>query len=215
MIAIPAYSGTVHMATMRSLISDLILLLARGDKFTLVDDIGNALIADSRGVIATNFLKSECDQLIFIDSDVTWESGALVKLIDAPEDLVGGIYPQRADPLAWTVNYLDKPELWSDENGLIEVDAIPTGFMKISRNCVEKMCEAYPQQYKHDRAEGGMFYTLFEQVVQDDKRWGEDFSFCRRWRGIGGKVYMLPDIDMGHLGTKMFQGNLGTWLKSR
>ena len=46
MIAMPAYTGTVHMGTMRCLFTDLIALIKRGDKFTLVDDIGNALIAD-------------------------------------------------------------------------------------------------------------------------------------------------------------------------
>ena len=55
MIAIPAYTGTIHMGTMRSLMTDLITLIRRGDKFTLVDDQGNALIADCRGIIATNF----------------------------------------------------------------------------------------------------------------------------------------------------------------
>ena len=82
MIAIPAYTGVVHMGTMRSLINDTIELVKRGDRFTLVDDIGNALIADSRGVIATRFWESDCDELIFIDSDVTWQAGALLKLVD-------------------------------------------------------------------------------------------------------------------------------------
>jgi len=52
MIAMPAYTGTVHMGTMRCLFTDLIALIKRGDRFTLIDDIGNALIADCRGVIA-------------------------------------------------------------------------------------------------------------------------------------------------------------------
>ena len=70
MIAIPAYTGVVHMATMRSILADTIELVKRGDTFTLVDDIGNALIADSRGVIATRFLESDADCLVFVDSDV-------------------------------------------------------------------------------------------------------------------------------------------------
>ena len=98
MIAIPAYTGVVHMGTMRSLLNDTLELVKRGDRYTLVDDIGNALIADSRGIIATRFLESDCDQLSFVDSDVTWEGGALVKLVDAPVDLVAGVYPGRRDP---------------------------------------------------------------------------------------------------------------------
>lgn len=220
MIAMPAYTGVAHMGTMRSLITDLIALISRGDKFTFIDDIGNALIADCRGVIATNFYYSECDTLVFIDSDVAWESGALLKIIDAPEDVVGGIYPQRLDPLKWTVKYLDKPELWANpDTGLLEVEAIPAGFMKISRNCIEKMIEAYPQKYFNDKAVDNEFYALFESFIFEKDGYnckhGEDYSFCYRWRDIGGKIWIDPEIDMGHIGNKIFQGHLGNWLKSR
>lgn len=101
MIAIPAYTGVVHVSTMRSLFTDLIDLVQRGDRFTLVDDIGNALIADSRGVIATRFWESDCDCLVFVDNDVSWEKGALLRLIDAKADVVGGVYPMRRDPIQY------------------------------------------------------------------------------------------------------------------
>lgn len=218
MVAIPAYTGTVHMGTMRSLFTDLIELIKRGDKFTLVDDIGNALIADCRGVIATNFYHSDCDELIFIDSDVTWEAGALLKLIDHPVDLVAGIYPVRAEPIRYNVRYLDKPELWADpETGLIEVESVPAGFMKISRNCIEKMVEAYPNQYFHSESTTKEFYPLFDYFVNEEMKykWGEDYSFCIRWRNIGGQVWIDPEIGMGHIGLKVFQGHLGNYLRNR
>jgi hypothetical protein len=168
MIAIPAYTGVVHMGTMRSLINDTIELVKRGDRFTLVDDIGNALIADSRGVIATRFWESDCDELIFIDSDVTWQAGALLKLIDAPVDLVAGIYPTRRDPINYMVHYLDKKELWADpETGLLEVKSVPTGFMKLSRNCISKMIEAYPQKHYYTAERDKEFYSLFDHVFED------------------------------------------------
>jgi len=46
----PAYTGVVHMGTMRSLMTDCITLIKRGDRFTFVDDVGNALIADCRNL---------------------------------------------------------------------------------------------------------------------------------------------------------------------
>ena len=220
MIAIPAYTGTVHMGTMRSLLTDLMELIKRGDKFTLVDDIGNALIADCRGVIATNFYHSDCDELVFIDSDVAWEAGALLKLIDHPVDFVGGIYPQRVDPLAWTVKYLPKDELWADpETGLLEVEAIPGGFTKISRNCITKMIQAYPQQFYHHKCKDNKFYALFDSYIEKkdgiSHKYGEDYSFCYRWINIGGKVWCDPEIGMGHIGNNIFQGHLGNYLKNR
>jgi len=216
MIAIPAYTGVVHMGTMRSLINDTIELVKRGDRFTLVDDIGNALIADSRGVIATRFWESDCDELIFIDSDVTWESGALLKLVDAPVDLVAGIYPGRRDPINYQLHYLDKKELWADPaTMLLEVKSVPTGFMKISRNCIERMIAEYPERHFYTAERDKQFYPLFDHVCEDGYKWGEDFSFCIRWRKIGGQVWVDPEIEMGHVGYKIFQGNLGNYLRNR
>lgn len=216
MIAIPAYTGMVHCLTMRSLMNDLIKLVKRGDTFTLVDDIGNALIADSRGQIATKFWESDCDCLVFVDNDVSWSDGALIKLIDHPVDLVAGIYPYRCDPIAYPIHYLDKPELWADpDTGLLEVKSVPTGFMKISRNCIAKMIEAYPEKYFFTAERDKEFYPLFDHVFEDGYKWGEDYSFCIRWRKIGGQVWIDPEIGMGHSGPKTFVGHIGDWLRNR
>ena len=218
MVAIPAYTGVIHMGTLRSLMTDLIDLVKRGDRFTLVDDIGNALIADCRGVIVTNFYHSDCDELVFIDSDVTWEKGALLRLIDHPVDLVAGIYPIRAEPPRYNVRYLDKPELWADPNtGLLEVECVPAGFMKISKNCVEKMIKTYSNQYFHNESKTKEFYPLFDYFADEEKKykWGEDYSFCIRWRKIGGQVWVDPEIGMGHIGLKVFEGHLGNYLRNR
>jgi len=216
MIAIPAYTGVVHMGTMRSLINDTLELVKRGDRFTLVDDIGNALIADSRGVIATKFWESDCDDLIFVDSDVTWQAGALLKLVDAPVDLVAGVYPARRDPIFYPLHYLEKEELWADpETMLLEVKSVATGFMKISRNCIAKMIEAYPEKHYYTAERDQQFYPLFDHVFEDGYKWGEDYSFCIRWRNIGGQVWIDPEIAMGHVGYKIFQGHLGNYLRNR
>lgn len=215
-IAIPAYTAKICAGTVRSLLNDIVALVSRGDTFTFIDDVGSAIISDCRGVIATNFYETDSDCLVFVDDDVTWEAGALLKLIDHPVDLVGGVYPYRADPESYPVKYLDRPELWADpETGLLEVAGIPTGFMKISRNCMNKMVEAYPQQYIHRSAKNGLFYDLFGQLTIDDKKFGEDYSFCMRWQDIGGKVWCDPEIKMGHIGLKVFEGHLGNWLRNR
>ena len=216
MIAIPAYTGLVHMATMRSLLADTIALIKRGDTFTLVDDIGNALIADSRSIIASKFWESDCDCLVFVDNDVVWQEGALLRLVDAPKDLICGIYPKRRDPIEYPIHYLDKPELWADpETGLLEIKSAATGFMKISRACIGKMIEAYPDQHFYTAERDKKFWPIFDHIFEDGYKWGEDYSFCIRWRKIGGQVWIDPEIAMGHVGYKVFQGHLGNWLRNR
>jgi predicted RNA methylase len=38
----------------------------------------------------------------------------------------------------------------------------------------------------------------------------EDYSFCRRWRLLGGKIYVLREAELGHIGTYMYRGSLAT-----
>ena len=215
MVAIPAYSGTIHLGTMRSLFTDLLAIQARGDVWSLHDECGNALIADARALIVAQFLASKADTLVFVDSDVCWEAGALLKLIDAPVDMVAGIYAQRKDPINYCVKWKNKPELWA-ENGLLEVDGVPAGFMKLSRNQLEKMVEQYPDsEFYVETAPNQKCWALFADYRIGKHKMGEDYSFCKRWTDIGGKVWIDPEIKMGHIGYKTFNGHLGDYLRDR
>lgn len=217
MVAIPAYTGTIHLGTMRSLFTDLLKLSARGDVWSLHDECGNALIADARALIVAQFLDSEADTLVFIDSDVCWEEGALLKLIDYPVDMVAGIYPQRKDPINYCVKWQNKPQLHADpETGLLEVDGVPAGFMKLSRDQLQKMVEQYPDtEFFVDSAPNKKAWALFADYRIGKHKMGEDYAFCRRWTDMGGKVWIDPEIKMGHVGYKTFPGHLGNWLRSR
>jgi hypothetical protein len=217
MVAIPAYTGTIHLGTMRSLMTDLMALQARGDEWTVHDECGNALIADARALIVAQFLASDCDTLVFIDHDVAWEAGALLKLVDAPVDMVAGIYPQRRDPINYCVKWLNKDELWADpETGLLEVAGVPAGFMKLSRKQLEAMVEQYPDtEFYVENAPNEKAWALFADYRIGKHKMGEDYAFCRRWTDMGGKVWINPEIKMAHIGNKTFQGHLGNWLRNR
>lgn len=215
MVAIPAYTGQIHLGTMRSLFTDLLALQARGDFFTVHDECGNALIADARALIVAQFLATDCDTLVFIDSDVSWEAGALLKLLDYPVDMVAGIYPQRRDPINYCVKWLDKPDLIAI-NGLIEVGGVPAGFMKLSRVQLEKMVEQYPDsEFYVGTAPDKRAWALFADYRIGKHKMGEDYAFCKRWTEMGGKVWIDPEIKMGHCGYKTFEGHLGNYLKGR
>lgn len=216
-IAIPAYTGTIHMGTMRAIITDMLLLADRGDRVTIHDECGNAMIGDCRGLIVTQFLESDGTDLVFVDSDVAWEAGALLKLVDYPVDFVAGMYPQRRDPINYCVSLIpEREELWADpETGLLEVAAVPAGFMRLSRAMCERMVAAYPDsQFYCTDAPNQTAYDLFGPYRIGKLKFGEDYSFCRRWRDIGGKVWIDPEMSMGHCGYKTFMGKIGDWLKN-
>lgn len=214
--AIPAYTGTIHLGTMRSIIADMLKLAERGDRVTIFDESGNAMIGDCRGLIVAQFLASDATDLVFIDSDVVWEPGALVSLIDRDVDFVAGMYPQRKDPLNFCVQWDQSKAELRAENGLLEVHGVPAGFMRLSRSMLEQMVVAYPDtQFHCPEAPDDTVYDLFGPYRVGKIKFGEDYSFCRRWRDIGGKVWIDPEIRMGHVGYKTFIGSIGDWLRER
>jgi hypothetical protein len=216
--ALPAYTGTIHLGTMRSLMSEMLALADRGDRVVIFDEAGNADIRDCRAYIVAQFLASEATDLVFFDWDVVPERGSIVKLIDYPVDFVGAIYPQRKDPIDYSVQWIvERPNLIPDaETGLLEVMGIPAGCMRMSRAMLRKMVDAYPDtEFYCPAAPAEKAWALFESARIGRVKFGEDFSFCKRWRDIGGKVWIDPEIKIGHVGYKTFYGCLGDWLRDR
>lgn len=215
-LAIPAYTGQIHLGSMRAILADLLALRARGDDVEIYDESGNAMIGDCRGIIVSHFLASKATDLVFIDSDVLWEKGTLLKLLDAPVDCVAAIYPQRRDPIAFSVAWQPKDELHADpETGLLEVDGVPAGCLRCSRAMLERMVEAYADlEFIAEGAPNDTAWDLFGPYRIGKAKLGEDYAFCRRWRDLGGKVWIDPEILMGHVGFKTFRGHIGHWLRS-
>lgn len=216
-IAIPCYTGKVDMGTMASLIAELPHLSQAGINVTFGDQRGNSMIAHGRDMLLAQFMASKATDIVFVDDDVTWEAGALTKLLSWPVDIVAGIYPTKTEPMTFFTRFLGG-ELRSPEGlqGLLEVEAVPAGFMRITRNAVEQMVLKYPEKrFRDHNAPKGYAWALFDNIHEGDDYYGEDYSFCRRFRAIGGKVYVQPEIIMGHVGPKAFVGSFGKWLRDR
>lgn len=216
-IAIPCYTGKVDMGTMASLIAEMPHLSAAGINVTFADQRGNSMISHGRDMLLAQFLASPATDIVFVDDDVTWDAGAMTRLLQWPVEMVAGIYPTKTEPIYYHTRFLPG-ELQSPEGltGLLEVEAVPAGFMRVSRVAVEQMVLNYPKsRFKDANAPLGYAHALFDNIHEGDDYYGEDYSFCRRYRAIGGKVYVQPEIVMGHVGLKAFVGSFGHWLRSR
>lgn len=217
-IAVPAYTGTVHLETMRSLMHDATALMRRGDTIALLDHCQSSYIHYARAMMVAKFLASKSDVLVMIDHDVSWQANALLKVVDHPVHLCGGIYPKRSEPIEYPVRWLRDREDLIAINGLLEVEGIPGGFTKYSREMLEQMVEAYKGDLNFICSESptGFLCDLFSDYrVGDGHKLSEDFAFCRRWRDLGGQVWFDPEIRMGHTGLKTFEGHIGDWLRNR
>lgn len=214
-IAMPSHDGLPKMATLFSLVQFITEANANGLLWELKTWIGDSIVASARNVMAGAFLQSDCTDMVFIDSDVSWEIGALTRLLSHPVDMVAGVYRTKKDEQErYPVRFLDPSNIEQRDDGLIETETVPLGFSRITRSALHKMVRHYDYlNYDCEMAPGVPLWCLFDNELKDRKYWGEDFVFCKRWRAIGGQIYVDPELHLGHTGMKQFDGHLGEWLR--
>jgi hypothetical protein len=207
-VAIPAHDGRACVETVRSLLNEQALAQGLGVEMRAAFLPGCSSITFARDQMARDFLESDADRLVFVDSDVFWEPGALLKLAHHPVDIAGGAYRFKEAREHYPVQWLDAPELWADaKTGLLEVQSVPGGFLAISRLVFEKLKTAHPERgYRHC---GQSFHGYFRAPFGG----GEDAEFCREWRETGGQVWLDPELKLGHVGYAVFEGRVGDWLR--
>jgi hypothetical protein len=204
-LAVAAYDG-ISSPFVSSLFSSQASLPYRLD---LAIFSGNCHVDDSRNRLVRDFLETDCDELIFLDVDVTWLDCDLKKLIEHDRDIVAGIYPLKNDDEDYPVLPL-LGERWAELDGCVEVAGVPTGFLKIRRKVLEKLYPTVPQHRSKEDAYGRMLIpVLFERTLNGISRRGGDYEFCRKAREAGFRVYVDPSMQLGHVGLKLWQGCLG------
>lgn len=214
LIGVPAYTGSIVLGTVRTIMHETLALTKRGIAVSVLEESGDALLANARARMVARFLASPATHLVCIDSDTMCQPGGLQMLLNADEDFVAALYPKRKDPLSYHVRMMAGDTQSLTEKGLLEVEGVPGGLCCMSRAMLEKMCKHYAAEltYRMDESPTGTAVGLFESYWIDNgpgqpkDKLGEDYAFCKRWRDIGGKIYVVPDIETGHVGLKVWQG---------
>lgn len=213
-VAIPVYDGKLPCETARCLLNEQALALGSGDDF-LVHMLPNCShAAMGRNQLAKDFMESESDRLVFLDSDVTFELGSILRIAKHPVDFVGGAYRYKFGeenyPVGWAPEMRGIP--LDDKSALIEVLALPGGFLSISRKVFEVISEKNPDRiYEHF---GHNYQCYFEMGFKNNRLYGEDSFFCYSWQECGGKVYLDPELKLTHWDfNKPYPGHVGSWLK--
>jgi hypothetical protein len=178
--------------------------LSKDVEFCLDIIINEPLIQLARNKLLSVFLESDCDQLIFIDSDQAWAPNDLLKLINSDKDFIG------APVILKTSNNYNVSFDRVSNDELMEVDFVGTGFLKISKK-VAKAVWDISEEYKEGDSLNKM---AFEIKIIDGNIMSEDFVFCKKWKDLGGKIFIDPSIDPYHIGSASFKGNFKEYLKS-
>jgi hypothetical protein len=101
------------------------------------------------------------------------------------------------------------------DKGVMEVTHSPTGCMLIKRSVIEKMIKEYPDknivqktvingEYVDRPNLWNFFDTIHDPVSKTYM--GEDFSFCKLWKDIGGKCHAFIDDPIVHIGEHSYEG---------
>jgi hypothetical protein len=209
MVGIPAYDGRLNLKTAFALAKLAALAKPLGVTLMLTQVSGCSLITKARNSIVQDFLKSDATDLLFIDSDVVVTEDAILRLLALSngKDVTAGIYPRRgADRKFFLDMYYDEDGQFEfDENGLVRVLRIGTGFMLIRRHVLEHMVARHPEWKYFNNVTNEHESAIFDLAVKDGEYFGEDYLFCDRAGMEGFTVFLDPTISLPHVGTETFE----------
>ena len=237
LIGTPCYGGLVAQGYMQSIMKLAVLASSSNFEICLALNGHDSLITRSRNTIVASFLDMpQATHLMFIDADIAFEPEYVKRMLDFNGDVVAGMYPIKNidwprlrqgltpdipdDRVAEIgLNFVGSP---CPEGEREEIDGFVTGvyagtgFKLIKRSVIERMVLAYPelkynkaQTWPRPKHESDNQYALFECMIEPGTRsyLSEDFAFCRRWRELGGKIWLDTRSRLTHIGTYKFEGS--------
>ena len=155
----------------------------------------NQLIVNSR---------KDSDYILFCDSDIVVEPDYLERLLLHGKDIIAGICTRRTDPAVpnirqWVEEAQNYGEIiqWDEDAPLIEVDAVGTGLMLISKKALSDIALAFEPEQFIKSGNGWWFQNLWFGHYRGEI--GEDLSFCWKAQRLGYGIFVDPTVQPGHL----------------
>ena len=173
-------------------------LEAAGWDHGTVFEIGSPYISHARSKALRKALDAGADAVVFIDHDLSWQPDAIARLLAVPDDVVSGTYRFKKEPEEYMGALVSHdngtPVVRAD--GCIEAHSIPAGFLKITREGVNRFMRAWPELLYGEACSPHI--DLFNHGAHGGVWWGEDYAFARRWREKCGKIWLVPDLQIDH-----------------
>lgn len=169
---------------------------------------GESILPFARNELLAIAVSMDVDELVWIDSDMVWEPSDLFRLLTHEVDVVGFPCPRKSDAEAYNVK-AKLERLHAGENGLIPVDAVGTGFLRMSRRAVRALWEASTPY----RTANGERRMAFELGIVDGEAASEDNIVCRKLVALGFPVHIDPATTIAHAGRKTFRGDFPDFVR--
>lgn len=185
-----------------------------GIKYDIWEISGDSYIDRARNSFCGMFMDSDHTDMIFIDSDMEWEPDAIIKLLLCKAPIAGGDYPLKNNWEQYGSRFISEAgePVPVDEFGNIMCSIIPSGFMRIRKEALQKIQDEYPGNWYIDPSASykKMTYAYFERRAP----YGEDTYFCMKYSKVcnPGDIVVIPDITLTHWGFHGWTGNLHNYL---
>lgn len=203
-----------YQQTLDAIAGSVEVLDSAGYEHYMVTEIGCPYISAARATMLRKALDIKADVIVFIDHDVSWKPQDLIKLIQAEGDVVAGLYRFKKDGPEHYMGVLDDNADGSVKlrgDGCIKATLVPAGFLKVTRNAVNRFMQAYPHLVYGEASSPSV--DLFNHGAHKGAWWGEDYSFCRNWTDAGGDIWIVPDVSLTHHSAdKDYPGNYHEFL---
>jgi len=108
------------------------------------------------------------------------------------------------------------------KDSFLEMTDMPGGCLMIRRSALDTLWKRMPSIRQTDEI-GDMEASLgltrvircFDNFQNGNLKLSEDYSFCRRWREVGGRIHALFDVSVAHYGHMKFEGKFSDNLMAR
>lgn len=207
LIATPSYDGTLDVWYTNALINSVRLAQASDIYLHPVFVSYDSLVQRARNDCIRIAIEGEYESMIFIDSDMDFNPEWVMELINREEDIVGGTARKKTDHAE--LYCVKTMNLEKSENGLIKLDSIGTGFVKLSQKALKAIWDV-STPYQNEGREGRMCCNV---EVVDGQLVSEDITLFGRLNDMGFDIWLDPKMCCGHVGVKKYEGNLEAYIE--
>ena len=220
MVCTPCFGGKIDQSTVSGMMGAVITGMSVGIPIDFRFLSNDSLITRARNNLVAQFLASDHTHLFFLDADIQFNAQSLFRLALSDRMVSVGAYPTKSMPPRYVIDF--KGGAKCDDLNFIEVDHAGTGFMCIKRECLEQMKNSYPElKYKSELETEGYSssakdalgeetiekikdntYRFFDTSIHEtgNNYLSEDYTFCERWRKIGGTIWLDSTSKIDHIG---------------
>lgn len=205
LIATPAHDGRLDVWYTTSLVNSVRIAQENGVFLHPVFMSYDALVQRARNDLFRLAAEGDYDDIIWIDADLEWNPVWIMELLNSDKDVIGGTYRKKTDDAEM---YVVRTQNLKSENGLIKVESLGLGFVKMSKNAFMTLWEISPA-YQNEGREGRMVCDI---GIVDGQLVSEDTMVFNKLRDMGFDVWLDPRMTCVHIGTKKFYGDMANFV---